>query len=74
MVGAPAMSDREALAVALFLLVNAGVIVIFTIDRIASMLRADAQRIRAQAERIAERRLLRQTPCAKPTVVRGFGR
>lgn len=68
------MTDREALAVALFLLVNAGVIVIFTIDRIASMLRADAQRIRAQAERIAERRLLRQTPRAKPTVVRGFGR
>lgn len=69
------MTDREALAVVVFMLVNAGVIVIFTIDRIASMLRADAQRIRAQAERIAERRLLRQTPRAKaPTVVRGFGR
>lgn len=68
------MSDREALAVALFLLTNAGVIVVFMIDRIGRLLYADAQRIRAQAERIAERRLLRQTPRAKPTVVRGFGR
>ena len=69
------MSDREALAVVLFMLVNAGVIVVAVLGGAARVLRADAQRIRAQAERIAERRLLRQTPKPKaPTVVRGFGR